>query len=101
MREGAKAPRAQLKKRMLARLLFERASYEWRERDPRTKRRPKVHFMIAEETGSKPAVGGEPNPVARLAVSMRNGCYNTYRPQGAGRTVVSCGTIAERGADVG
>jgi hypothetical protein len=65
---------------MLARLLFQRARYEWRQWNTRTKWRPEVHFVIAEETGPKPAVGGEPNPVARLAVSVRNRCYNTYCP---------------------
>src|SRR6185437_15485794 len=51
--------------------------------------------------GPKPAVGGEPNPVARGAVGVRNRCYNTYRPGSTGRSVISRGAVAERRADVG
>jgi hypothetical protein len=70
LRERAQTTNAHLEQVVLLRLRCERASEERLERQSFAKGCAEISLLFAEETGAKPAIGGEPHPVAASAIRV-------------------------------
>src|ERR1700674_4004806 len=53
-----------------------------------------INLVVAKEAGAEPAVGGKPHAIAAPTIRVRHRRNHTDRADGAGESVITCGSVA-------
>src|SRR5689334_12824681 len=83
---------------MLLRLLRKRAAEVRLERLTRAQRGTQVHFVVAEETGTQPAIGGEAHTITRATICVCHRRDHADRSRCTTEVVIRGGSVSARRA---